>query len=116
MADTPSSAVPRQVRTINAVRAISFGWCFIVIGLHAWERGFGFGVWIAAALHFLAYPPLVYRRAAGARDPMAAEVQHLYADSFLCGVWVAALGFPTWIAYPLVFAPALNGMVNRALL
>lgn len=107
--------VPRQVRTISAVRVISFGWCFLVFGLHAWERGFGAGVWVAAAAHFLVYPHLVYLRAARARDPRRAELQHLYADSLLLGIWIAVLEFPTWIAYPLVFAPALNAITSRGL-
>ena len=66
-------------------------------------------------LHFLVYPHLVYLRAARARDPRAAEMQNLQADALLLGIWVAALQFPLWIAFPMVFAPALNGMVNRGL-
>jgi PAS domain S-box-containing protein len=110
------TVVPRQVRTITAVRAVSYGWCFLVVGLHALERGFGVGLWIAAALYFLVYPHLVWLRASRARRPLRAEIQHLYADAFLLGIWIAALEFPTWIAYPLVFAPALNGIINRGLL
>ena len=111
--DTP--ALPRQVRTISAVRLISFGWCFMVFGLHAWERGFGAAVWIAAGVHFLVYPHLIRMRAARARNPARAELQHLYADSLMLGIWIAVLEFPTWIAYPLVFAPALNAITSRGL-
>ncbi len=110
------NGVPRQVRTIYAVRSVSFAWCLLVVVLHGLERGFGAGPWVVAAvLHFLAYPHLVYQRAARARDPRAAEIQHLQADAFLLGIWVAVLQFPLWIAFPMVFAPALNGMVNRGL-
>jgi PAS domain S-box-containing protein len=109
-------SVPRQVRTITAVRAVSYGWCFLVVGLHAWERGFGIALWIAAAAHFLVYPHLLWQRVQRARSPRRAEIQHLYADALLLGVWVAALDFPLWIAYPMVFAPALNGIINRGLL
>jgi PAS domain S-box-containing protein len=108
--------VPRQVRTISAVRAVSYGWCFLVIGLHALERGLGAGFWIAAVAHFLVYPHLIYLRAAAGPNPLRREIQHLYVDSLLLGIWVAALGFPVWISYPLVFAPALNGIINRGLL
>jgi PAS domain S-box-containing protein len=114
MADT-TPAVPRQVRTIYTVRSVSFAWCLLVVGLHAWEHKFGIGLWIAAVLHFLVYPHLAYQRSARARDPRAAEIHNLQADAFLLGIWVAALQFPVWIAFPLVFAPALNGMVNRGL-
>lgn len=114
MADT-DAAVPHHVRAIYTVRAISFACCLLVVGLHAWERGAGAGLWIAALLHFLVYPHLAYWRSARARDPRAAEIHNLRADAFLLGIWVAGLGFPVWIAFPLVFAPALNGMINRDL-
>ncbi len=55
--------VHRQVRTITTVRVVSFIWCFLVVGLHAWERGFGAPIWIFAALHFLVYPHLAWLRA-----------------------------------------------------
>jgi PAS domain S-box-containing protein len=109
-------AVPRQVRTITAVRAVSFGWCFLVVGLHALEKGMGAAIWIGAVAHFLIYPHLIALRAARSKDPLRSEIQHLYADALLLGVWVAALGFPLWISYPMVFAPALNGIINRGLI
>jgi hypothetical protein len=62
-------AVPRQVRTIYAVRTVSFVWCFLVVALHAWERSFGPAVYAAAVLHFLAFPHLAWLRASRARDP-----------------------------------------------
>jgi PAS domain S-box-containing protein len=110
------TVVPRQVRTITAVRAVSYGWCFLVVGLHALERGFGLALWIAAGLYFLVYPHLAWQRASRSRKPLRAEIQNLYADSLLLGIWVAALEFPLWICYPMVFAPALNGIINRGLM
>lgn len=107
--------VHRQVRTIYTVRVIAFVWCFLVVGLHAWERGFGAAVWIGAALQFLVYPHLAYLRSAHARDQRRAEIDNLYADAFLLGAWIAVLEFPVWIAYPFAFSTALNGMVNRGL-
>jgi PAS domain S-box-containing protein len=109
-------AVPRQVRTITAVRAVSFGWCFLVVGLHALEKGMGAAIWIGAVAHFLIYPHLIALRVAHGKNPLRREIQHLYADSLLLGMWVAALGFPLWISYPMVFAPALNGIINRGLI
>ena len=107
--------VHRQVRTIYTVRVVAFIWCFLVVALHAWERGFGAAVWVCAALHFLAYPHLACLRSAHARDQREAELQNLYADSFLLGIWIAALAFPVWIAFPFTFSPALNGIANRGL-
>ena len=31
------------------------------------------------------------------------------------GIWIAVLEVPVWIAYPMVFAPALNAIINRGL-
>ena len=107
--------VDRQVRTIYTVRVVAFIGCFLAVALHAWERGFGAAVWISAALQFLLYPHLAYLRSAHARDQRGAEYQNLYADSFLLGIWIAVLEFPVWIAFPLTFSPALNGIVNRGL-
>jgi len=107
--------VHRHVRTIYALRVVSFLWCFLVVALHAWERGFGAAVYAVAAFHFLAYPHLAYLRSTRARAQWAAEVQNLYADALLLGIWIPVLEFPLWIAYPLVFAPAMNAMVNRGL-
>jgi PAS domain S-box-containing protein len=108
--------VHRRVRTIYAVRVAAFLWCFVVVALHAWERGLGAAVWIAAALHFLVYPHLAVLRSKHSRDQVGAEMQNLYADAFMLGVWFAVLEFPTWITCPFIFAPALNGIVNRGLL
>ena len=107
--------VDRQVRTIYLVRTAAFLWCFLVVALHAWARGFGLTVWIFAALHFLVYPHLAYLRSSHARGQRAAEHQNLYADSFLLGIWISVLEFPVWIAYPFAFSPALNAIVNRGL-
>jgi PAS domain S-box-containing protein len=107
--------VSRRVRTIYAVRVLSFAWCFLVVGLHAWPLDFGAMLWVFAALHFIVYPHVVYQRAARARKQWETEVQHIYADAFLLGIWLAVLGFPTWIAYPMIFAPALNAIINRGM-
>jgi len=108
--------VQRRVRTIYALRVAAFLWCFVVVALHAWERGLGAPIWIAAALHFLAYPHLALLRSKYSRDQVGAEMQNLYIDAFLLGVWISVLEFPTWITFPFIFAPALNGIVNRGLL
>src|SRR5258706_573343 len=108
--------VQRRVRTIYALRVAAFLWCFVVVALHAWERGLGAPIWIAAALHFLAYPHLALLRSKHSRDQVGAEMQNLYADAFLLGVWISVLEFPTWITFPFIFAPALNGIVNRGVL
>ena len=108
-------AVHRLVWIIYVVRALAFVWAFCAIGLHAWERGFGAGVWVALVLQFLVYPHLLYVRSIRASDQKAAEFQHLYVDSLLWGLWIPALEFPVWIAYALVSASTLNAIVNLGL-
>jgi PAS domain S-box-containing protein len=107
--------VPRQVRNIYAVRVVAFVLCFVTVGLHALDRGFGWIVWLVAALHFLVYPHFAMLRSALARDPLRAEMQHLYLDAFLFGAWIPVLEFPLWIAFPMIASPALNGVVNRGM-
>ena len=97
--------VHRHVRTIYTVRVVSFIWCFMVLGLHIWERGFGTVFWAAAVFHFLVYPHLAYLRSSWSQAQWPAEVQNLYADALLLGIWVAALEFPLWIAFPLTKQP-----------
>jgi len=103
----------RLVEINYAVRGGAFGYCFLVIGVLLWERQAGPGAWGLLALQFLAYPHLAYARARRARDPRRAELDNLLVDAALLGAWAAGLGFPTWIAYALVFSTTLNNAVNR---
>jgi PAS domain S-box-containing protein len=95
------------------LRAAAFFYCFVVIGVHLWERGAGPLAWACLALQFLAYPHLVYWRARYSTHPTRAELDNLFLDAALLGAWAAALGFPTWITYVFIGAPALNAVVNR---
>ena len=107
--------VNRQVRTIHAVRVTAFLWCFAVVAMHAWERGFGTAVWIAAALHFLVYPHLALLRAKHSREPTAHRDPEPLRRRRSARRVDRGARFPTWIAYAFIFGPALNGMVNRGL-
>jgi len=107
--------VHRLVRIIYTVRVLAFAWCFAVIGLHAWDRDYRPALWVFLVLQFFVYPHLLYLRSSRARDQKAAEFQHLYADSFLFGLWVPALDFPVWIAYALIFSTSLDAAINRGL-
>lgn len=122
--DAPSAGAPgqaagyrvhRRVLINYTVRSIAFGVCFLGIGLHAWERGFGAALWVGLVLQFLVYPHVLFVRARRAAQPVRAEVQHLYVDSFLLAWWVAVLEFPLWIAYSLLFSTTLNAIANRGL-
>ena len=45
--------------------------------------------------------------------PRRAEIQNLYLDATLLGVWVAMAGFPTWITFGALFSISLNVSVMR---
>lgn len=106
---------PRLVRTNYAVRTGAFAYCFLALGLHLWERGVSPAAWILFTLQFLVYPHLLYWRALRSARPTRAELDNLYIDSTLFGVWAAYLGFPTWITYALLAGTMLNATVNRGL-
>ena len=101
------------VRINYAIRTAAFAYSFLVIGLHGFERGFGPAFWVLLGLQFLVYPHLVYLRAAHAADSRHAEEQNLFADATLLGAWSAGLGFPTWIAFGVLFSTSLNAVTVR---
>ena len=103
----------RVARTNYTVRAVSFAYCFLVIGLVLLERKAGLLAWGLLALQFLVYPQLAYLHATAAKDARRAEIRNLYADSLMLGAWVAMLGFPTWIAYAALFSTTLNTAIMR---
>ncbi len=103
----------RVARTNYTVRAVSFAYCFLVIGLVLWERKAGVLAWSLLGLQFLVYPQLAVLRAMAAKDARQAEIENLYADSLALGAWVAMLGFPTWIAYAALFSTTLNSAFMR---
>ena len=100
-------------RTNRLVRAAAFAYCLVPIGLHLAERGAGTTAWVMLALQFLAYPQVVYWRAARSTHPTRAELDNLFLDAAFLGAWVAYLGFPIWITYALIAAAMLNAAVNR---
>jgi PAS domain S-box-containing protein len=108
-------AMPSVLRTIYAVRTLSFGYTFIGIGIHLWEREAGALAWGLLVAQFLVYPHLLYLHTRAAADPRRASYAHFYADSLLLGAWTSALGFPTWIAFCLVFSSILNATINQGL-
>jgi PAS domain S-box-containing protein len=105
----------RLVRTNYAVRAGAFAYSFVAIGLHLWQKEYGYATWLLFMLQFLAYPHLLYWRALRSAHPAHAELDNLYIDSVLLGAWIGYLGFPTWIGYALLASTMLNATVNRGM-
>src|SRR6267378_2076303 len=103
----------KLARLNYAVRAGAFAWCFTTIGIHLWERGYGWPAWVLLAAQFLVYPHLMYWRAVRSHKPNRAERDNLFLDSVFLGLWAAALGFPLWISYNIVGSALLNAVINR---
>lgn len=103
----------RFVRIFYQIRATAFAGVFIAMGMQMRGRGYGELAWVLLALQFLVYPHLLFWRASRARDSLKAEHTNLLLDCLLLGVWVAALEFPTWIAFPIFVGTSLNNAMNR---
>lgn len=103
----------RLARRNYTVRAGAFAYCFLVAGLHGWERGFGTAFWAVLFASFIVLPHLLLLRALRSRDPRQAEIQNIFLDAALFGTWTAGLGFPTWIAYAALSSVMLNAIVAR---
>ncbi len=103
----------RFVRIFYQIRATAFAGVFIAMGMQMRGRGYGELAWALLALQFLVYPHLLFWRASRARDSLKAEHTNLLLDCLLLGVWVAALEFPTWIAFPIFVGTSLNNAMNR---
>src|SRR2546425_599347 len=106
---------PRLVRTNYMVRTGAFAYCFLALGLHLLERGASLAALTLFTLQFLVYPHLLYIRAMHSARPTRAELDNLFIDSTLFGIWAAYLGFPTWITYALIGSTMLNATVNRGM-
>jgi PAS domain S-box-containing protein len=100
-----------MARINYAIRAGSFAYSFLVLGIHGWEHGNGALFWTALFLQFLLYPHLAYLHTLRAEESRRAEGTNLFVDAALLGLWVGALHFPLWIAYGGLFSTALNAAV-----
>ncbi len=103
----------RFVRIFYQIRATAFAWLFVAIGMQMWGRGYPGLAWVLLALQFLAYPHLLFWRARRAPDSLRAEHTNLVLDCLLLGIWISALEFPTWIAFPIFLGVSLNNAMNR---
>jgi hypothetical protein len=107
--------VHRLARIGYRVRSAAFAYVFLVIGVYLWERYAGVTAFVLLTLQFVIYPQAVYAVVRRARRQKRAELNAQYLDAALFGVWTAALGFPTWIAYATCTGTALNAAVAQGL-
>ena len=98
----------RLARITYLPRTVSFAYTFVVVlalygerGYHAWDLVF-------AVLSFLVYPHLVYLHTRVAPDSKQAELNNLYLDALLLGVWVAQLRFALSPSVMVLIAVTLN--------
>jgi len=108
----------RLARLNYAPRTAAFAFSFLTFGILWIERG-RFNAWevFSAVLTFLVYPHLAYLHTRIAVDSKRAELNNLYADSLLLGVWMAQIHFALWPSVGLLTAVSLNsaghGYVGR---
>ena len=100
-----------MVRINYAIRTASFAYSFLVVGIHGLEQGWSPTFWFALIAQFLIYPHVAYWHARNAPDARTAEGLNLLADAGLLGAWIAAMGFPAWLAYAALFSTTLNATV-----
>lgn len=101
------------VTTHYKMRAASFAMVMAFLGSHLQAVGVPDWVWAVAVLHLLVYPHLVYWRACRSPDPLQAELNNLVVDSFLFGIWSAALSFPLWVTFTLLMTSTMNNAISR---
>ena len=110
------SSKPRPhwiVTTHYKMRAASFAMVMAFLGSHLQAVHVSDWVWAVAVLHLLVYPHLMYQRACRSADPLQAELDNLVVDSFLFGIWSAALHFPLWVTFTLLMTSTMNNAISR---
>ncbi len=103
----------RLARYNYAPRATSFAFSFLTFAILWIEQG-RFNAWeiFSAVLTFLVYPHLAYLHSRLATDSKRAELNNLYADCLLLGVWTAQIHFPLWPSLGLLAAVCLNSAAH----
>lgn len=99
----------RIARHNYPTRTASFAYAFVVMAALWIERG-RVSPWevALAAFIFLAYPHLAFVHARIAQQSKQAELNNLYADCVLLGLWVAQIHFALWPAVGILGAVCLN--------
>src|SRR5437868_15498209 len=75
-------------------RVVSYGLVFCLAVASEWGRGRAPGFWISLIAIVVAWPPLAYAIARGARDLRVAEVRNILLDTAGAALFAASLAFP----------------------
>ena len=109
------SATPRLVRIHHRLRSFSFAMMFVATGLHIHDKDYGPLAWTLLALLFLAYPQVQHWWVRRAANPVRLALKQLLVDSFLLGMYAAAMQFSIWLSFVVIIATLSNSAVNNGL-
>lgn len=105
---------PHWIARMNhRVRSGVFGAMLLSVTTHLYGQSHSAWLWVLLVLQFLVYPHLVYWITRKSNQPMRREMQALALDPFLMGAWLAWLGFPLWIAFPVSVGTLISISVYR---
>jgi hypothetical protein len=106
---------PRLVRIHHRLRTFSFAMMFVATGLHIHDKDYGPLAWTLLALLFLAYPQVQHWWVRRAANPVRLALKQLLVDSFLLGMYAAAMQFSIWLSFVVIIATLSNSAVNNGL-
>jgi diguanylate cyclase len=92
-------------------RTLLFILLFLTFGVHIAQHDVDVYAWVILTLQFLLYPHVVYLRALMSAKPAQAELHNMMIDGIIFGMWISALGFPSWISITLTLAIFYNLLV-----
>lgn len=97
----------------HKVRSGIFAVVFVMMLSHLAQGTQSWTVWGWLVLQFLVYPHLIYLWGRYAEDPTRAEMRALLLDPLLIGGWLAWLGFPLWISFPVAIGTLISISLYR---
>jgi diguanylate cyclase (GGDEF)-like protein/PAS domain S-box-containing protein len=104
---------PRLVRIHHRLRTFSFAMMFVATGLHIHDKDYGPLAWTLLALLFLAYPQVQHWWMRRAENPVRLALKQLLVDSFLLGMYAAAMQFSIWLSFVVIIGTLSNSAVNN---
>ncbi|GAB3184289.1 sensor domain-containing diguanylate cyclase [Hydrogenophaga aquatica] len=97
----------------HKVRSGIFAVVFVMMLSHLAQGTQSWTVWGWLVLQFLVYPHLIYLWGRYAEDPTRVEMRALLLDPLLIGGWLAWLGFPLWISFPVAIGTLISISLYR---
>jgi diguanylate cyclase (GGDEF)-like protein/hemerythrin-like metal-binding protein len=101
------------VRTHHVMRVSSFATVFVATCIQLAGKGYGPGVWSFLVALLLVYPQAQYWRVLRTSQPISVVMNALVLDSFLLGIFSAAVGFSDWLTFSVVLGTLSNSAANK---